>query len=1010
MDAGGQAAAAGPAGRRGAPARRELRLALGMRGGVSLAVWIGGACAEIDTLRRAGGEDPPGSFYRRLLDAAGFEGVQVDVLAGASAGGLNGALLAASLMYGVDFAAFRDVWLDVAALDKLLEGDPDTPRKPVSVLRGDYFLDQITAGLTDQLATRDRSRSAPGYLDLHLAITATTAQPVAVTDDWAAWYAEESYRAGFRFRHNRYTSDFTPDPGTPAGDEIATSVAGKLALAARASSSFPAAFEPVRVTVERPEEVGRRGDPGDGHALFGLFTNPSRSPSWVVDGGVLDNIPVGRAIESIAEAPATGATERWLLYLCPSPEELTVQGPAKGSWDGQDPPHVLWTLKAVSRASGSRESILEDLAALREHNARAGQYRAARDLLVGRLLADSEQATTEALLGAGGSPSAVKAYTRDAAAQKAARVRALLEDPVQALGEDPFPAPGLTWPLWEHAGDAWTRPLRARLEKALAEAVAAAMGDAALAGTATDAAPLGPAPITRATRLLTTQVRRLEAFVPAGAGRDLGMHKQALYALGDAAALLAHMGELFWPLYLAEHRPALDEAGVPVAGDFPRWAREAVTAQAGFLATAARSDTVGAGAGSRAPAGFSWLGDELRRRLAAGGNEASWRDADDLIAWLWGALAERTRAIADTVADLDVAADPDDDADLAVSIGVLRTIAAGSADPLRCLVALEVVSAPLTRLDPMPPQPIRFARLSGTNATTLPFPTLTRGGRIDVAAKLNGNALANFAAFYKASWRANDWMWGRLDGVGTLLHVLLRPEELAPRLAAAGDDGAGFVDAVRGVVTASFPAGGKEDAEAARAWARRFAELWETHGEAVAAEVAAVACGKAADLGTTVEVLTERRHWELVAAELPVVLDHVRAERDGATASRGRRRRLRRRDQADIEPVGDLGTPEALEAAMASYAVGRESIAGDLGSDALTRLVTDAALASWEALRYAQGGGGPWLMRPVGAGLRVARWSVLRFPLLRRFVGLGPRAGGRGRPGATSASEKPHPA
>jgi hypothetical protein len=33
--------------------RAELRLALAMRGGVSLAVWIGGACAEIDALRRA---------------------------------------------------------------------------------------------------------------------------------------------------------------------------------------------------------------------------------------------------------------------------------------------------------------------------------------------------------------------------------------------------------------------------------------------------------------------------------------------------------------------------------------------------------------------------------------------------------------------------------------------------------------------------------------------------------------------------------------------------------------------------------------------------------------------------------------------------------------------------------------------------------------------------------------------------------------------------------------------
>ena len=35
-------------------APRELRLALAMRGGVSLAVWIGGTCCEIDRLRTAG--------------------------------------------------------------------------------------------------------------------------------------------------------------------------------------------------------------------------------------------------------------------------------------------------------------------------------------------------------------------------------------------------------------------------------------------------------------------------------------------------------------------------------------------------------------------------------------------------------------------------------------------------------------------------------------------------------------------------------------------------------------------------------------------------------------------------------------------------------------------------------------------------------------------------------------------------------------------------------------------
>ena len=33
--------------------QRELRLALSMNGGVSLAVWIGGAVSEIDVMRRA---------------------------------------------------------------------------------------------------------------------------------------------------------------------------------------------------------------------------------------------------------------------------------------------------------------------------------------------------------------------------------------------------------------------------------------------------------------------------------------------------------------------------------------------------------------------------------------------------------------------------------------------------------------------------------------------------------------------------------------------------------------------------------------------------------------------------------------------------------------------------------------------------------------------------------------------------------------------------------------------
>ena len=57
--------------------------------------------------------------------------------------------------------------------------------------------------------------------------------------------------------------------------------------------------------------------------------------------------------------------------------------------------------------------------------------------------------------------------------------------------------------------------------------------------------------------------------------------------------------------------------------------------------------------------------------------------------------------------------------------------------------------------------------------------------------KLTGLALRHFGAFYKASWRANDWMWGRIDGAGWLVHLLLDPRRLH-QLASAFEDPASF--------------------------------------------------------------------------------------------------------------------------------------------------------------------------------------------------------------------------
>ena len=100
---------------------------------------------------------------------------------------------------------------------------------------------------------------------------------------------------------------------------------------------------------------------------------------------------------------------------------------------------------------------------------------------------------------------------------------------------------------------------------------------------------------------------------------------------------------------------------------------------------------------------------------------------------------------------------------------------------LRRLFALEVLQSAVGLASPVVEQPISLLQVSAN----------TRDGiskKKSAADKLTGMRLAHFAAFYKPSWRANDWMWGRLDAAGWLAQLLLDPSRLA--LAFPGGDGA----------------------------------------------------------------------------------------------------------------------------------------------------------------------------------------------------------------------------
>jgi hypothetical protein len=179
-----------------------------MRGGVSLAVWIGGACAELDHLRQANDTWAP------LIDLAGYDRVTVDVMAGASAGGLNGIMFSASQIYGFDLADFRDDWLDLADLRALVRTDEQAP---LSLLAGD---ENFFAPLCERLAshiTAARPMPERDVPTVDLTLTATLVEPVVRP---IAGGGARRFDSVFRFRHRPlapWASHF-PAPDDPAFD------------------------------------------------------------------------------------------------------------------------------------------------------------------------------------------------------------------------------------------------------------------------------------------------------------------------------------------------------------------------------------------------------------------------------------------------------------------------------------------------------------------------------------------------------------------------------------------------------------------------------------------------------------------------------------------------------------------------------------------------------------------------------------------------------------------------
>ena len=354
-----------------------VRLALVVNGGISLAVWMAGVVKELDLAMRAsqgrseGTADEDMPQYEAWREHLAGTRVEIDIVAGTSAGGLNGTILATSYGLGAPLPDLKTMWrisADVSP-DALL---PPTTR--ASVLDGDFFaekVDEVLGGIRDGRGSTEPERPVT------LFVTGTT---LGVHER----SYQDSFGQSFRSPDHRRVYRFRSSPPSGETNEFDTSFAA-LAPAARASASFPVAFAPV----EEPDE------------LLARALGPHDAVDWLMDGGVLDNAPFGPVLNEIIGRPVDTDVDRIVVYVVPSDGGRGSRPavPARPSSRGSSP--TWFTVLRSALAFPGEADFRDDLEVLARIFATADARRGAAAQALRSAVSSTATADVRAALRAG---------------------------------------------------------------------------------------------------------------------------------------------------------------------------------------------------------------------------------------------------------------------------------------------------------------------------------------------------------------------------------------------------------------------------------------------------------------------------------------------------------------------------------------------------------------------------------------------------------------------------------
>ena len=365
---------------------KELRIALVCFGGASLAIYMHGITKEILKLARASSalhsvinrekrstaaffdvrdrSDPEfdtEAIYFDLLRDIGQTvdlRVVVDIIAGASAGGINGIMLARALSHDLPMGRLRDLWLENADVTELLASEAKAGRLSKWILRPLFWAaglmgkglirDQevrsklslfirsrwfeppfdgpkMTALMYDAVAAMGTPRKemssllpAGQGLDLFVTLTDFNGHQRTMEIHNPPIIHERDHRHQLHFKYRRSAS------GAIKSDfDMANAPA--LAFAARATSSIPGAFPPARI-LEVDQLLRDRSIDWPHRAEFIARNFESYAQMNVdaasvpfIDGSVLSSHPFRQAVSAIRGRPAYREVDRRVVYVDPNP-------------------------------------------------------------------------------------------------------------------------------------------------------------------------------------------------------------------------------------------------------------------------------------------------------------------------------------------------------------------------------------------------------------------------------------------------------------------------------------------------------------------------------------------------------------------------------------------------------------------------------------------------------------------------------------------------------------------